>query len=329
MLRYYQHFGLQRDPFLDTCDPQFYLELPTVRRSMRRVLTGIQESRGLTVVTGPPGSGKTSLSSNVEQVLLTDESVTMAKILDPSFANDVEFLLAVARVFGLDLRSHSSSVLKNAIKNFLLDTAVVEKKTLVLLIDEAQNLSADGLETLRLLLNLQVPEKKLLNLVLFGEEKLSRFIAEHENLSDRVDSYVRIEALDVASSAALIEHRLVKAGKLPLVEVLTPEALECALDAGGGLARRLTNVVRCAMIEAADRGAESVHVEHVIAALRARGMKPAAKRAAAPAAPAPDPVAGPSPIAAAAQSVSGEIEAKAPPRIEQRTVFARILAWFP
>jgi general secretion pathway protein A len=298
---------------------------------MRRVLTGIQESRGLTVVTGPPGSGKTSLSSNVEQVLLTDESVTMAKILDPSFGTDVEFLLAIARVFGLDLQSHSSSVLKNAIKNFLLDTAIVEKQTVVLLIDEAQNLTPDGLETLRLLLNLQVPQKKLLNLVLFGEEKLSRFIIEHENLSDRVDSYVRIEALDAGSSAALIEHRLVKAGKLPVVEILTPEALECALDAGDGLARRLTSVVRCAMIEAADRGAESVHVEHVIAALRARGMKTTVKRAptAAPAAPAADPVAEPPPIAAAAPSISGEVDVKAPARIEQRTVFARILAWFP
>jgi type II secretory pathway predicted ATPase ExeA len=335
MLRYYQHFGLQRDPFLDTSDPQFYLELPTVRRSIRRVLTAVNESRGLTVVIGPPGSGKTSLSSNVEQALLSDDSVVMGKILDPGFANDVEFLLSIGRVFGLDLKSRSSSVLKNAIKNFLFDTAIVEKKTVVLLIDEAQNLTADGLETLRLLLNFQIPEKKLLNLVLFGEEELAQFIAGRENFSDRVDTYVRLDALDAAASIALVEHRLGKAGKLPLVEVLTPNALEYAVDAADGLARRLTNVVRCAMIEAADRGAEVVNVDHVIAALRARGMKTSAFPAPAPlpvAVPLPVPPAVSAPQAAAvlaAPSVSGEIDVKEPARVGGPTFFSRILAWFP
>jgi type II secretory pathway predicted ATPase ExeA len=313
MLRYYQHFGLQRDPFLDTSDPQFYLELPTVRRNTRRVLTGVDESRGLTVVVGPPGSGKTSLSSCVEQALLNDPSVVIGKILDPAFANDAEFLLAIARVFGLDLKSRSSSELKNALKNFLFDTAIVEKHTLVLLIDEAQNLTADGLETLRLLLNFQVPQKKLLNLVLFGEEELATFIADRENFRDRVDTYVRLEILDAAASSALVEHRLLKAGKLPVVEVFAPDALECAVEAGGGLPRRLTNVVRCAMIEAADRGAEVVKMDHVIAALRARGMK----------------TASPTPTVIAAPSISEDFRVKEPLRVEHRTFFARLLAWFP
>jgi general secretion pathway protein A len=201
MLRYCQHFGLQRDPFLDTCDPQFYLELPSVRQNMRRVLTAIDESRGLTVDIGPPGSGRTSLSSSVEHVLQSDESVVIGKILDGTFGSDVKLLQSIARVFGLNLKSRSSVVLKNAIEIFLFDTAIVEKKTLTLLIDEAQKLTADGLEILRLLLNFQVPQKKLLNLILFGEEELAQLIAERLNFSDRVDTFVRLEGLDAASSA--------------------------------------------------------------------------------------------------------------------------------
>src|SRR5664279_1068480 len=305
MLRYYQHFGLQRDPFLDTCDPQFYLELPMVRRNMRRVLTAIEESRGLAVVIGPSGSGKTSMSSALEQTLLGNSSVSIGKILDPTFANDVEFLLAITRVFGLDLKSRSTADLKNALKNFLFDAAIVQKSTLVLLIDEAQNLTADGLETLRLLLNFQVPQKKLLNLVLFGEEELATFIAAHESLSDHVDTYVRLDVLDAAASTALVEHRLVKAGKLPVVEVFAPAALRRAVEAGGGLPRRLTNVVRWAMVEAADRGAEVVTMDHVMAALRAHGMKAASRTSAS------------DPPVIETPSVSEDINVKKPLRAEQ------------
>jgi type II secretory pathway predicted ATPase ExeA len=310
MLRYYQHFGLQRDPFLDTSDPQFYLELPAVRRNLRRVLTGVEESRGLTVVIGPPGAGKTSLSSSIEQVLLGDENVIIGKILDPTFGSDVEFLLAIGRVFGLNLKSRSSAVLKNALKNFFFDAVVEEKRTLVLLIDEAQNLTVEGLETLRLLLNFQIPEKKLLNLILFGQDELSQLIGDRENFNDRIDTYVRLEPLDAAASAALIEHRLMRAGKMPMVEVFAPDALERAIAAGAGLPRRLTNVVRSAMIEAADRGAEIVRLDHVAAALRARGMRVAPRSG------------------SAMQSVSGDLivrERDSAPL----TLMARIRAWLP
>ncbi len=308
MLRYYQHFGLQRDPFLDTSDPQFYLELPVVRRNLRRVLTGIEQSRGLTVVIGPPGAGKTSLSSSIEQVLLTDENVIIGKILDPTFGSDVEFLLAIGRVFGLTMKSRSSAVLKNALKNMFFDAVVVENRTLVLLIDEAQNLTGEGLETLRLLLNFQIPQKKLLNLILFGQDELAHLIEERENFNDRVDTYVRLERLDPASSAALVEHRLMRAGKMPMVEVFSPDALDRAIGAGGGLPRRLTNVVRSSMIEAADRGAEMVQMDHVIAALRARGMTSPLKNS------------------VAASSVSGDVH---DPQPSQKTLFARLFAWLP
>jgi type II secretory pathway predicted ATPase ExeA len=288
------------------------LELPAVRRNIRRILSGIEESRGLTVAIGPPGAGKTSLSASVEAVLLADENVIIGKILDPTFANDVEFLVAIGRVFGMTLKSRSSAVLKNALKNFFFDAVVVEKRTLVLLIDEAQKLSGDGLETLRLLLNFQIPEQKLLNLILFGQDELSQLIADRENFNDRIDTYVRLEPLDLAASAALLEHRLMRAGKLPMVEVFAPDALDRVIAAGGGLPRRLTNVARSAMIEAADRGAEIVRIDHVVAALRARGLKAVPR------------------LGTAVETISGDVDVMArPPAPQQRTLIARILAWFP
>jgi len=290
MLRYYQHFGLQRDPFLDTADPQFYCELPSVRRNAQAVLGGVAESRGLTVVIGSPGTGKTSLSAFVEGSLLRDEHVVIGKILDPTFATDVEFLLAIGRVFGLGLPPRSSAALKNAIKNFFFDTAVLEEKNLVLLIDEAQNLTDDGLETLRLLLNFQIPQRKLLNVVLFGQTELEARILGRANFADRVDRYIRLERLDHGGATAMIEHRLVKAGKSPGARVFTTDALETILAAGDGLPRRVANIVRGAMGEAADRSAEIVNVDHVAAALRARAIPLPVM----PAAPAVGPAVSPS-----------------------------------
>jgi general secretion pathway protein A len=298
---------LTRDPFLDTADPQFYCELPMVRRNAQRVLTGVEDSRGLTVVIGAPGTGKTSLSANLEQSLLQDERFVIGKILDPTFASDVEFLLAIGRVFGLALPPRSSAQLKNALKNYFFDTAVLEEKTLVLLIDEAQNLTDDGLETLRLLLNFQVPQRKLLNLVLFGQSELENQINARENLHDRVDAYVRLDILDAPSAMALIEHRLVKAGKMPLARLFASDGLELAVLAAGGLPRRISSVARSAMVEAADRGSEIVTVDHVTAALRARGLAiPERPQAPAPSAA----IAGPAqlplpPVTPAPEPVSG------------------------
>jgi type II secretory pathway predicted ATPase ExeA len=117
-----------------------------VHQNMRRVLTAVDESRGLTIAIGPPGSGKTSLSSSVEHVLLSDESAVIGNMLDTTFGNDVNISVVDRTLFGLNLKSRSSVVLKNAIEHFLFDTAIIEKKTLVLLIDEAQKLTADGSE---------------------------------------------------------------------------------------------------------------------------------------------------------------------------------------
>ncbi len=289
MRGYFQNFQLQRDPFLDTADPLFYCELPPVRRNARRILAAVEESRGLTVTLGAPGTGKTSLSTHVEQTLLRDERVIVGKILDPSFANDVEFLHGIGRVYGLSFPPRSSAALKNALKNFFFDVVVLEEKTLVLIVDEAQNLTDDALETLRLLLNFQIPEKKLLNVLLFGQPELEEKIVRRGNLADRVDTFVRVEPLDRAASFAVIEHRLIRAGRPIDARTFGPEAMDALIDAGDGLPRRLANIARGAMIEAAERSSESVFVDHVHAALRARGIAipqqqaPAVAAAAAPA----------------------------------------------
>lgn len=272
MSKYYRYFGLERDPFLDTADPYFYCELGALRKAKDRLAASVDESRGLTIVLGEPGTGKTSLSGALEQELLQDDRIVLGKILDPTFATEVEFLIAVGRVFGLSLPPRSSAALKNALKNFFFETAVLENRTLVLIIDEAQNLSDDNLEALRLLLNYHVPQKKLLNMLLFGQSELERRLNARHNLVDRVDSWIRLLPLDGAMAGAVLDFRLSRAGLAPGQQIFTPDARTLLTQAAAGLPRRLTMLAHLSMEEAGDRASTLVREDHVRAALVARGI---------------------------------------------------------
>lgn len=272
MPTYYRTFGLERDPFLDTADPYFYCEFGALRKAKQRLTDSVDASRGLTVVLGEPGTGKTSLSGALETAFLSDDRIVLGKILDPSFGTDVEFLVAVGRVFGLALPPRSSAALKNALKNFFFETVILEKRILVLIIDEAQNLSDENLEALRMLLNYHVPERKLLNILLFGQSEVEARIQSRGNLADRVDGWVRLLPLDDATASAVLDFRLARGGLTPGQPIFTPEARARLIEAAGGLPRRLTMLAHAALQEAADRASSLANEDHVFAAMLARGI---------------------------------------------------------
>src|ERR1700716_1897988 len=208
MTPYYRHFGLERDPFLDTADPHFYRTTPGLMRARDRLVSGILESRGLQVVIGDPGTGKTSLMAQLERELLGRDEVRLGKILDPSFSNETEFLLGVARSFGLALPPRSPAALKNALKNYLYDASVLDGLTIALLVDEAQNASDEIFEVLRLLLNYDVPQRKLLNIVLFGQTELRERIEARRHLPDPGDEGDEPGRLDANEARALLAYRV-------------------------------------------------------------------------------------------------------------------------
>jgi len=272
MSAYYRTFGMARDPFLDTSDPYFHWETIDRLAAQRRLLASISESRGLVVLAGAPGTGKTSLLALIERSLLIDDRMVVARLNDPMFENDAEFLVAVSRAFGLSLPPRSSGVLRNALKNFVFDTAVLDNRILVLIVDEAQNLSDDSLESLRLLLNYSIPDRKLLNIVLSGQSELVERVRSRTNLADRVDSWLDLQPLPPADARSLIAHRLSKAGLAAEQTVIDPEALTMIVDAAEGYPRRLLLLSHLAFEEAAGRGSAFVTTEHAISAIRSRGL---------------------------------------------------------
>jgi general secretion pathway protein A len=273
MTPYYRHFGLERDPFLDTADPHFYRTTPALARARDRLIGGILESRGLQVVVGDPGTGKTSLMAQIERDLLGRDDVRLGKILDPSFATETEFLLGVARSFGLALPPRSPAALKNALKNFLYDAAVLDGLTIVLLVDEAQNASDEIFEVLRLLLNYDVPQRKLLNIVLFGQSELRPRIDARRNLADRVDAWYELGPLDSLEARALIAYRVGRAGGSGgTVSLFDDDVLESIVGVANGTPRRLLTLAHATLREAAAYGRPRATRTDAEAAARMRGL---------------------------------------------------------
>lgn len=273
MTPYYRHFGLERDPFLDTADPHFYRTTPALAQARERLVEGVLQRRGLQVVVGDPGTGKTSLAAQLERELLGRDDVRLGKILDPSFANETEFLLAVARSFGLALPPRSPASLKNALKNFLYDAVVLDGLTLALFVDEAQNATDQIFEVLRLLLNYDIPDRKLLNVILFGQSELRARIDARRNLADRVDGWIALDALDANESRALIAHRIARGGGRGGVSGLfDEEALAVIAHAAVGTPRRLLNLAHGTLREAAAHARPRALRIDAEAAARARGL---------------------------------------------------------
>lgn len=272
MPAYFRYFGLERDPFLDTADPYFYCELGTLRRARERLAASLEGGRGLAVVLGEPGAGKTSLSAAVEGELLRNDRVVLGKILDPSFSTEAELLVAIGRVFGVALPPRSPAALRNALKNYLFETAAVEKRTPVLIVDEAQTLRDECLEALRTLLNFQIPERKLLNVALFAQNELELRLREKTGLADRVDVWIRLDRLDDADAIAVFDYRLERAGATDDATIFSHDARGLVVAAADGIPRRLNALAHDAMQEAAGRASTLVNADHVRAAVVGRAM---------------------------------------------------------
>ncbi|MBC5823490.1 MAG: AAA family ATPase [Candidatus Eremiobacteraeota bacterium] len=252
-------FGLTADPFLDTADPAFYHETPAAMQRRQRLSDCLTAGRGLAVVVGPIGAGKTALLNAVASDMIAAGFGRVGLILDPTFATEEELLTAAARALGLNRPSGDSRRdYRESFKRSLFDSAGNRQEQAVLLIDEAQLLDERLLETLRSLLNYALDDRKLLSIALAGQPELSDAILRHRNFADRVALWLELKALTVTEAGELVSHRLRCAGFGGPVSPFEDDAVVALSIKSGGLPRRLTTLAREAMESAAERAAASV-----------------------------------------------------------------------
>ncbi|HJV02197.1 MAG TPA: AAA family ATPase, partial [Burkholderiaceae bacterium] len=214
---YTQFFSLKQAPFSIAPDPRYLFMSERHREALAHLLYGVGSGGGFVLLTGEIGAGKTTVCRCfMEQI---PANCKLAYIFNPKLSVE-ELLLSVCDEFGITLAQPgpgagavSVKTYVDAINRHLLDSHAQGNNN-VLVIDEAQNLSADVLEQLRLLTNLETNERKLLQIILIGQPELRAMLArpELEQLAQRVIARYHLGPLTEAETGSYIEHRLAVAG---------------------------------------------------------------------------------------------------------------------
>lgn len=207
---YLDHFGLKQYPFQLVPDPEFLFMGPQHSHAKAYLDYAVYNRDGFVVVTGDVGTGKTTLLHKFLTEL--DPNVLAAKIFQTQL-NATEFLQAMLVEFGLNPFQAHKVELMDMLNTFLVDR-FLEGRQIVLIVDEAQNLSDEALEEIRLLSGLETHKEKILHVILLGQPQLrDRLDSPHmEQFAQRIRLRYHIRALTEAETSDYIRHRLEVAG---------------------------------------------------------------------------------------------------------------------
>ncbi|MDP3704846.1 MAG: AAA family ATPase [Legionellaceae bacterium] len=253
---YLEHFKLKEFPFSLTPNTNFYCDLPTHQEALNVLLLGLKQGEGFIKIIGEVGTGKTLLCRLLLNTL--DERYVTAYIPNPD-QNSHGLRLSLAHELGLsiekDLPQH---LLLELITHRLLELHKADKQT-VLIVDEAQALSDDCLEAVRLLTNLETEEKKLLQVVLFGQHELDVTLNKHalRQLKQRITFSYCLKSLDKHQLDLYLCHRLARAG-YTYGMIFSSGAKKHLFRASGGLPRLLNVLCHKALLVSYGRGLQRV-----------------------------------------------------------------------
>src|SRR5580704_7551080 len=221
---YLSFFGLNEKPFAITPDPRYLYLSERHAEALAHLLYGINEAGGFVQLTGEVGTGKTTIVRSL--LAQTPKNAEIALILNPRMTAP-EFLLTICEELGIGVQNSAPGSLKDLVDilSYYLLHAHAAGKRVVLVVDEAQNLSPDVLEQVRLLTNLETNTQKLLQIILIGQPELRELLGRNElrQLAQRITGRYHLHPLSRDETAAYVRHRLRVAGATN--DIFSPAAL--------------------------------------------------------------------------------------------------------
>jgi len=236
---YTEFFGLNEKPFAITPDPRYLYMSVRHADALAHLIYGISESGGFIQLTGEVGTGKTTLIRSLLEQLPAKAEIAL--ILNPQLSR-LEFLQVICQELRIPAAADDSVRARvDALNGYLL-RAYAEARRIVLIVDEAQALTPELLEQIRLLTNLETPKKKLLQIILIGQPELRDLLARPEmrQVAQRITGRYHLEPLSKEDTALYVNHRMKVAGAQR--DVFTPPAIRLLYRRSRGIPR-LINVV--------------------------------------------------------------------------------------
>ncbi|MGH8236856.1 MAG: AAA family ATPase [Steroidobacteraceae bacterium] len=239
---YTSFFGLGEKPFAITPDPRYLFMSERHAEALAHLLYGINEAGGFIQLTGEVGTGKTTVVRSLLERMPGHADV--AVMLNPQLT-PVEFVLTICEELGIFMRDDDASSIKDLVDllNKRLLEAHAKGRRVVVIVDEAQNLTPETLEQVRLLTNLETASQKLLQIILIGQPELREVLARVElrQLAQRITGRYPLDPLSRAESAAYVNHRLKVAGSAT-GEIFSATALREVHRLSNGIPR-IINVI--------------------------------------------------------------------------------------
>ncbi len=245
---YFRVLDLNREPFSNSPEPEFFFPASQYAACLQHLELAVRLRRGLNVVIGDIGVGKSTLCRQLILRLSAQQDdelqIDTHLILDPSFGAPREFLSTVADF--LDIPPFDPQVtdwhVKEQIKDALFKKGVEEKKIVVLIIDEGQKLPDFCLELLREFLNFETNEYKLLQIVIFTQPEFSKILREHASFADRINHHGFLGPMTAKQTRQMIRYRLMKAANGEPPVLFTRWALRDIYRATGGYPRKVVTL---------------------------------------------------------------------------------------
>ena len=238
---YLSFFGLNEKPFAITPDPRYLYLSERHAEALAHLLYGINEAGGFVQLTGEVGTGKTTIVRSL--LAQTPKNAEIALILNPKMTAP-EFLLTICEELGIGVPDAATGSLKDLVdilSEYLLRAHAAGHRV-VLVVDEAQNLSPEVLEQVRLLTNLETNTQKLLQIILIGQPELRELLSRNElrQLAQRITGRYHLNPLSHDETAAYVRHRLRVAGAT--TDIFAAQALNTVFSLSQGVPR-VINVI--------------------------------------------------------------------------------------
>ncbi|MDA8389554.1 MAG: AAA family ATPase [Gammaproteobacteria bacterium] len=242
---YIEHFGLKEAPFKITPDADFLYMSAAHTRAKAYMDYSIRNRDGFVVITGEVGAGKTTLIRKLLSEF--DDTVLVAKVFQTQLTES-EFLQAVLVEFGLNPFSAGKVEMMDMLSTFLIER-FLERKQIVLIIDEAQNLDRRVLEEIRMLSGLETAKQKILHVILVGQPELNAMLdsPDLEQLTQRVRLRFHIAALSEEETGDYVRHRLRVAGALDPEALFAADTISVIHEYSGGIPRLINTLCDTAL----------------------------------------------------------------------------------